>query len=143
MSLRLNALLTFARRNFLRSLFPALILAALLASTAFSSPARGVRRINFRHGQTHVSIRGHLNGINDEDYFVLRARRGQHMRVEIIGDGPTRGVVLFPSGGQDGAPGGVVFDDDLPDTGDYRIRVTESSMGEAWRGSFILKVEIR
>jgi len=47
---------------------------------------------------------------------------------------PTRGVVYFPGGGSSGQPGGRVFDGALPTTGDYRIRVTESSMGEAWSG---------
>lgn len=130
------------RLNPFRLIFLLLIILALVVYS-FGSTVRGVRRIMFKQGSTHVSIRGRLNGMNDEDYFVLRAKRGQHMRVEITGDGPTRGVVHFPNGGEDGGPGGVVFDDDLPATGDYRIRVTESSMAEAWRGTFILKVEVR
>ena len=142
MSVRLKELLNFARLNLFRCASLVLITSALSVSS-FSSTAKGVRRINFKHGKTHVSIRGHLNSITDEDYFVLRAKKGQHMRVEIIGDGPTRGVLLFPNGEQDGGPGGVVYDDTLPATGDYRIRVTESSMGEAWRGNFILKIEIQ
>lgn len=85
---------------------------------------------------------GHLSGVRDEALFVLRAGAGQHMRVEITGRGPTRGVVIFPSGKQDGGPGGVVFDDSIDETGDYRIRVTESSMANEWRGSFVLKIKI-
>lgn len=130
------------RLNTLRLIFLLLITFALFVYS-FGSTVRGVRRIMFKQGRTSVSIRGRLNGTSDEDYFVLRAKRGQHMRVEITGDGPTRGVVLFPNGEQEGQPGGVVFDDDLQATGDYRIRVTESSMAEGWRGTFILKVEVR
>lgn len=116
-----------------------LVLPGLQESTA----AKKVRRIRFRSGATAARVRGSLKGISDEAVFVLRARSGQHMRINISGEGPTRGTLLFPSGKQDGGPGGVIFDDVLTETGDYRIRVTESSMAEAWRGSFVLEVEIR
>jgi hypothetical protein len=64
------------------------------------------------------------------------------MRATITGKGPTRGVVRFPSGKQDGGPGGVVFDDDLTEMGDYHIRVTESMMAQQWRGPFTLEVRL-
>lgn len=105
--------------------------------------AKKARRIRFRTGATVAKVSGTLKGVGDEALFVLRARSGQHMRVNISGDGPTRGVVTFPSGKQDGQPGGLIFDDALTETGDYRIRVTESSMADSWRGSFVLEVEIR
>lgn len=116
-----------------------LMLPGLQAGTA----AKRVRRIRFKTGATAARVKGSLKGINDEALFVLHARSGQHMRVNISGAGATRGVVTFPSGKQDGQPGGTIFDDQLTETGDYRIRVTESSMGEVWRGSFVLEVEIR
>src|SRR2546425_4414329 len=106
--------------------------AAIIALTSLATFAQ--TRIYFARGSTRAIARGYLRGIRDEANFVLRARAGQHMRVEIKGGGPTRGVVIFPSSGQDGGPGGVVFDGILLDTGDYLIRVTESSMAEAWRG---------
>lgn len=122
----------------------------LLILAAFMLPllqenvsAKKVRRIRFKRGATAARVRGSLRGVGDEALFVLRARSGQHMRVNISGAGATRGVVLFPSGKQDGGPGGLIFDDVLTETGDYRIRVTESSMAEGWRGSFVLEVEIR
>ncbi len=98
--------------------------------------------MTFARGATVARARGYLRGINDEALFVLRAKSGQHMRVEISGSGATRGMVIFPSGKQDGGPGGVVFDDDIDEAGDYRIRVAESSMANAWRGSFVLKIDI-
>jgi hypothetical protein len=114
--------------------------AIVVACANFAANAQ--TRIYFARGATTATARGYLRGINDEALFVLRAKAGQHMRVEIRGRGPTRGVVFFPSGQQDGGPGGVVFDGILPDTGDYRIRVTESSMANAWRGSFTLVIEV-
>ena len=100
------------------------------------------QRIYFARGATVARVSGRFRGAGEEVLFVLRARAGQHMRVEIIGRGPTRGIITFPSGAEDGAPGGVIFDDDLTETGDYRIRVTENMMANARRGSFVLKVEI-
>lgn len=117
--------------------------ATILAFLISSVPAQKTpQRVSFARGATVARVTGHLNGVRDEALFVLRAGAGQHMRVEINGRGATRGVVIFPSGKQDGGPGGVVFDDNIDETGDYRIRVTESSMANEWRGSFVLKIEI-
>src|SRR5207253_6072751 len=99
-------------------------------------------RINFARGATRATARGYLRGVRDEVFFVMRAQANQHMRVEISGRGATRGVVIFPSCKQDGGPGGVVFDDKIDETGDYRIRVTESSLANAWRGNFTVTIDI-
>jgi hypothetical protein len=99
-------------------------------------------RVYFARGATRATVRGYLRGIRDEANFVLRAKAGQHMRVEIRGRGATRGTVTFPSGQGDGQPGGVIFDGILPDTGDYGIRVTESSMANAWSGSFTVIIDV-
>jgi len=58
-------------------------------------------------------------------------------------DGATRGMIYFPSGKQDGAPGGLFAGGDLTETGDCRISVYESQMADAWCGHFTLEVEIR
>jgi len=113
---------------------------ALLSPSAQTQSAP--RRITFARGATVARATGYLRGVRDEKWFVLRARANQHMRVEIKGRGATRGVLYFPSGRQDGGPGGVIFDDVIDENGDYRIRVTESSMANAWRGSFTVTVEI-
>ena len=115
----------------------AFALAVATAQTE-SSP----RRIKFARGATVAHARGYLRGVRDEAWFVLRAKSGQHMRIEISGRGATRGVVVFPSGKQDGGPGGVVYDGVIDESGDYKIRVTESTMAEAWRGRFTLTVKI-
>ncbi len=99
-------------------------------------------RIVFRRGATSARVFGRLFGIRDKRYFVLHARAGQHMRVTITGAGPTRGIVTSPSGQQNGQPGGLIFDEDLTETGDYLIQVSESLMGEAWVGDFRLDISI-
>jgi hypothetical protein len=118
----------------------AIITAVFLISSAPAQKAP--QRVYFARGATEARVTGYLRGIRDEAVFVLRAKAGQHMRVDIRGRGATRGVVIFPNGQQDGAPGGVVFDGTLPVTGDYRIRVTESSMADAWSGSFTLIINV-
>ena len=116
---------------------------AIVAMIVFASSAVDAQtRVYFARGATRTTVRGYLRGMRDEANYVLRAKAGQHMRVEIRGRGPTRGMVTFPSGEGEGGPGGVVFDGNIPDTGDYRIRVTESSMANAWRGSFTLIVDV-
>ena len=118
----------------------AMITAVFLISSA--SAQKAPQRVYFARGATEARATGYLRGIRDEAVFVLRAKAGQHMRVDIRGRGATRGVVMFPNGQQDGAPGGVVFDGILPVAGDYRIRVTESSMADAWSGSFTLIINV-
>ena len=126
------------------SLAAMIAVAFLMSSGSISlvSAQESPRRVTFARGSTVARVTGYLRGIHDEGLYVLRARAGQHMRVEINGRGATRGTVIFPSGKQDGQPGGLIFDDNIDETGDYRIRVTESSMANAWRGSFLLKIEI-
>ena len=109
-----------------------------LSTVAAQTPTR----IKFARGATRATARGYMRGVRDEVFFVLRAQANQHMRVEVKGQGATRGVVIFPSGKQDGGPGGVVFDDKIDETGDYSIRVTESSMANAWRGNFTVIINI-
>jgi hypothetical protein len=126
--------------NYKSRLSCCLVVAAIIALT--SSVTKAQTRVYFARGATRATARGYLRGAHDEANFVLRAKAGQHMRVEIRGRGATRGMVTFPSGQGDGQPGGVIFDGILPDTGDYGIRVTESSMANPWRGSFTVIIDV-
>ena len=126
----------------------AFIFACLLASsaiTATGASAASERRVRFGRGQTKARVSGRLSGMNDSVVFVARARKGQRMRVTVVrSSGPVRSFVISPSGESEGQPGtGTIFDEELTETGPYRIRVNESQMGEAWRGSFLLEIEIK
>jgi hypothetical protein len=104
-----------------------------------------VRRINFRLGAYGTAVRGYLTPLCNQQFYVLRARAGQHMRVELASAGPGSGQVTFPGGGGSGGPTGtfgVIFDGTLPRSGDYNIRVSESNMAERWSGYFTLIVVI-
>jgi hypothetical protein len=125
-----------------RSVFASALIIVTASVCAAGQTKRAPRRIVFARGTTVARASGYMRHMHDELWFVLRAVAGQHMRVEINGAGPTRGVVVFPSGKEDGGPGGIIFNDLIDETGDYKIRVTESSMANAWRGHFTVSVEI-
>ena len=107
---------------------------ATLLFLAVVGTAGAATPITFRHGHAHAHAYGILRGIHSKARFTFHVRAGQHVRVKITGQGPTRGIVTSPQGQQDGSPGGVVFDDTVTQTGRYRLLVTEDSMAEAWHG---------
>jgi hypothetical protein len=107
---------------------------AALAATCSTGTRACPIRITFANGAYSAQAHGQLTGIDSELWFVVDARASQSMITVVEGAGPTRGVVTFPNGQMDGQPGGRVFDGLLPASGDYRIRVTESPMGEGWSG---------
>src|SRR5947207_2275068 len=84
---------------------------AIIALTNVAAFAQ--TRIYFARGATRATARGYLRGVNDHADFILRLKAGQNVRVEINGRGATRGVLIFPSGKQDGGPGGIVFADKI------------------------------
>ena len=90
--------------------------------------------ITFGLGSYTAQASTTLSGMGDARWFVVQARAGQSMVVVVKGAGATRGTVYLPAGGFEGQPGGRVFDEVLPSTGGYRIRVTESPMGSVWSG---------
>lgn len=120
-----------------------ILLAILCLATVNVSADTPVRRIVFKRGAVSADVMGRLTGQEDVLRYVLRARARQHMQLKVDADGPTRGVVKFPDGGEDGGPGGVFFDDTLPVDGDYFITISESRMGEPWAGTVKLYVSIK
>jgi|ERR1044072_2665127 hypothetical protein len=125
-----------------RGLLSLALILACASLNAFGQTQKAPQRIRFARGSTVARAAGYLRGVRDEKWFVLRAQANQQVRVEIKGRGPTRGVLYFPSGKQDGGPGGIIFDGIIDEKGDYRIRVTESSMANSWRGRFTVTVTI-
>ena len=97
-------------------------------------------RIRFKPGATSAEVKGYLSG-SEKKCYTLRARNGQHIKVEADGEGSTVVEVTKPDGQKEGQPGG--FDDNLAESGKYRICVSESDRGEHWKGPFTLQVEIK
>ncbi|HEY6046081.1 MAG TPA: hypothetical protein VIU65_05715 [Pyrinomonadaceae bacterium] len=125
-----------------RGLLPLALIIACASLNAFAQTENAPQRIRFARRATVARASGYLRGVRDEKWFVLRAQANQQVRIEIKGRGATRGVLYFPSGKTDGGPGGIIFDGIIDENGDYRIRVTESSMANSWRGRFTITIEI-
>jgi hypothetical protein len=108
-------------------------LAAILGCILFfcfdpNDAASNDHPIHFKPGQSTAYGEGQFSKRVHEVYFSFYAHDGQHLVIKIKPLTPdliTAGVVIYPSGKQDGGPGGTVFDSDLTETGNYRIRVTQ------------------
>jgi hypothetical protein len=129
------------------SAFFLLITLVPAAKSQTRSSARTNTRIRFARSAITASVKGRFNKSQPRPCYVLQARSGQHMTVNIaavtIGLAMA-GQVTSPSGMQDGGPGGVIFDGDLKETGDYRICVFQHTMAtDLPAGEFILEVIIR
>ena len=140
---------TNARRA--RAVLAALALAAGLLAHAPGAGAaqRGAAatRIRFARGAISAQVRGRLTRDKGADaLYRIGAKAGDHMIVNVIPltDGlATGGEVTSPSGRAEGQHGGVIFNADLTETGDYTVRVTRNLMGtERADGAFILEVVI-
>jgi hypothetical protein len=86
-------------------------------------------------------IEGKLRGMDDRKEIIFHGDSGTKVKIELTGAGPLRGVVTFPSG-HEGGPGGSILDQPLPETGQYRLRISESAMGEAWEGNFTIEISV-
>ena len=91
--------------------------------------ADGIReeRVHFKTGTSGATVKGHLRGREDIDY-LLGAKAGQQMTVELHTDNPQNYFNILPPGSSDealfvGSSSGNRFEGTLPDSGDYRVRV--------------------
>jgi hypothetical protein len=122
----------------------ALCASVLLALLIPALPAASAKRIHFQRGHTSAEVTGRFTPKETESFFVIHGHTGQHMKVEIKPLTPdliTAGTVTAPSGKSDGGPGGVIYDSDLTETGDYSIRVFERQQNLA--GRFAVHVDLK
>jgi hypothetical protein len=115
---------------------------ALLSVLAFANMACAGECLTVKDGAAREI--GRFKHDPGEKSYCVYAHAGQRMRVTITPltpDMPTLGHIVFPSGQQDGGPGGVVFDDKLPEEGRYEILVGRRFEKKA--GAFELLVELR
>ena len=122
-----------------------LVASILICGTMSVSFADGVRkRIKFPRGRTSTVINNAVLR-EDIDQYLVGARSGQRMRIEITSvEGNASFQIVRP--GNKGMLPGAAFDDDatkwngvLPETGDYVIEVAPTRGNATYR----LKVEIR
>lgn len=126
-----------------------LSIALLLLSASVVSQAKqhaGPQRIRFKSGAISAQVPGQFNPAQPRPRYLIKAKAGDHMVVNIIPvtKGLTLGgTVAAPSGQGDGQPGGIIFNGDLTENGDYTIEVFQHTMGSNYKsGSFIVEVVI-
>ena len=112
---------------------------ALALMPTLQAQNSGARRIRFPRGSTSTTIRGTV-GRDGVITYLVGARAGQTMILEI-----TRGAAIrihTPSGNDlQGGRGVVSSEDELEETGDYRIEVENRSRRQ--RVPFTLRISIR
>jgi len=116
-----------------------IVAVGLLLSVAQGESAR---KIKLPAPGKSLSIDGMLHGMEDHEEFVFQGTSGTKVKIELSGAGPLRGEIRFPSGKHEGSPGGNVLDQVLVESGRYRLKVSESSMGESWEGAFNIKISV-
>ena len=88
---------------------------------------------------------GQLTSNEPEKDYCVDAHAGQMMKVTIVpqtSDLVSKGIVIFPISHQvDGGPGGVIFNDKLPEDGQYEIVV--GGRNQITSGAFELIVELK
>ena len=141
-----------AHRGFSSAWSFGLIVVALVMLIPEASPAQThinltpPTRIRFTTGAISTQVRGTFTPQNERVRYLIKARKGDHMVVNIIP--VTRGLTMagtvrFPSGQGDGGPGGIIMNSDLEETGDFTIEVNQHTMGSNYKsGSFILEIVI-
>jgi hypothetical protein len=114
----------------------------LLWVIAFANVACAGECLAVKDGAAHEV--GRFKAGPGEKSYCIYARAGQTMKVTITPltpDMPTLAHIVFPSRQEDGGPGGVVFNDKLPEEGRYEIYVGRRFEKKA--GAFELSVELR
>jgi hypothetical protein len=107
----------------------ALCLSLCLAVALPALATDGTREepVHFKAGTSGTTVKGHLRGREGLDY-LLRAKAGQHLTVDLHTDNPQNYFNILPPGSQDealfvGSSSGSRFEGTLPESGEYRIRV--------------------
>lgn len=112
-----------------------------LADNGFKLKTGQIERINFKGNAYTAQAKGTFYKFEDNAKFVVKAEKGQRMLVNIYSETMgTAGVVIFPSGEQDGTIGGLVFDGVLTESGDYTIRVSQRPTEHTFPAQFTVEV---
>jgi hypothetical protein len=107
-----------------------------------TSAASAARNISLPAPGKTTRVAGRLHGLDDRCDFTFEAAANTKLKLDLTGPGPMRWVITFPSGKKDGAPGGGILELSLTETGSYLLTVTESPMGEAWRGKLKIVIHV-
>jgi hypothetical protein len=128
-------------------LFLGLLSLILLVFSANEAEAQTKTRVRFARGAAAATLKGRITGYNYTD-FVVRASAGQTMTAKITGTNRFTQFVVFDVNMENMELGSGVaeWSGELPETGDYTIRVlfprAEARRKSAF-GNFSLKISVR
>jgi hypothetical protein len=118
------------------------VVALAFGSCVLIAQEEAPRKISLPAPGKSVRAEDRLHGMGETKQFVFHGVTGARVKIELSGAGPLRGEITFPSGHRTGSPGGIVLDEVLPESGSYRLKVSESAMGESWDGKFSVHISV-
>lgn len=111
-----------------------LLLNTALVMTANSAVAKNTDTpIHFAKGAISNSVTGKISPKEDDRWYRFQAESQQYAVINILplaGTSETAnvGVLHMPDGSQDGTKGGIIYQNCLPTTGEYRLRIARNLM---------------
>jgi len=118
----------------------------VMAQTSRTTRTPPSQRIKFSIGAISAHVVGQFSPNNERPKYVIKAKAGDHMIVNIIPITKTLimgGTVKSPDGEGDGGPGGIIMNADLTVGGDYLIEVFQHTMGSNLAsGKYVLEIVI-
>ena len=111
----------------MKKLLVCLLASTLLVGTAVTTAEAATNQIQFTKGKTSASVSGKIKG-NDSMDYILRASAGQTMTVDFKASKGAAYFNVLPPGSNGeaifvGSSAGNHFKGELPDDGDYILRV--------------------
>lgn len=105
----------------------------MLMVMSIINTAQATTAIHFAKNQTRTTILGTLSPEQNDKVYSFSAKKGQYMTVELFPKKGTAefanvGEVITPSGKMQGDKGGIIYQDCLPETGKYRLRIARNLM---------------
>ncbi|HLM61160.1 MAG TPA: hypothetical protein VK308_10165 [Pyrinomonadaceae bacterium] len=96
----------------------------LFAFTANETRAQSKQQVRFAKGATSATFRGVLKG-QPQRYadYIVRAAAGQTMEVKLIGETKAEFVIFKPKTLENLSLGDKEWSGELPESGDYTVRV--------------------
>ncbi|UNK05499.1 hypothetical protein MN210_00765 [Psychrobacter raelei] len=95
--------------------------------------AASIKPLHFEKGAVSSKVSGILAAKQQDTWYQFKAQKGQFALINITplkGTAETAnvGVLHMPSGQQDGSKGGIVYQNCLPETGTYKLRIARNLM---------------